>query len=118
MRFKFRPFLFILIYVLRALSLPKIKEKHESSFSIVPFKKRYLDEINEIYRSELGEGNLLTNSIKIILLLCGNKIVFVMLNADKSVIGYVLYYFNFNDIKHKHIHGASAAMLHSYPKTV
>lgn len=115
---KFSSFLFILINVLWALCLPKIKEKHEDSFSIVPFEKKYLDKINEIYSSELGKGNLLTNPVKIILLLCGNKMAFVMLNANKSVIGYFFCYFNLNEIKHSYIHSASAAMLYSYQKKV
>jgi hypothetical protein len=117
-QFRWRSVLFILTNILFSLFLPKIKNKHNDSFDIVHFEKKYLYEIEKIYSSELGNGNLLSRSIKIILFLCGNKTAFVILNSNNSVIGYAFYYFNFNDLKKLYIHAASAAVLPDYRQSI
>ena len=118
MLMRVKSILFILVNIMLSFFLPKIKEKHEEDFTIVPYNRKYFNVLNNVYIKELGNGKSIRMSIKTILMISGSKTAFIMLNNEEKLIGYCFYYFNFNDIKYKRIHGASAAMLHSYQKTV
>jgi RimJ/RimL family protein N-acetyltransferase len=96
--------LFLFVNYTGTLFLPKIRNITLGNIRITPFKKYYLKEVNEIFKSwwnyDISKKNIL------LLKYFGSKLCFLIINKKNEVIGFIILYFTFFDIVNRTIHSA------------
>lgn len=106
-------FLFINILAQMVLRLPELSKASYSICDIVPFRNKFLSEIEYIYYKDVGHRLSCRN--RILLLILGRKICYVAMDLEKNiVVGFALFYFNLRDIKERTIHIAYLGIKKDY----
>lgn len=110
-----RTIIFILRNVYTFFKLKKIQIAVVSeSIMVLPLSHNYVNDVLNIY-SKFSGGNMLPLEKKLVLSLCGSKLVFILYDTlYKKVVGCEFYYFNKRDIRDHTIHQGFRGILPEY----
>lgn len=109
----FYKLLFLGVNMIGNFFLPNIKEKKLNDVVIRSYNKKYLADVKKLWNS-LEEG-CFGKRQKLLLTLFGKKTCFVMIKDDK-LIGFIFFYFRFNDLINQRIHSAFGVIDLAYRK--
>lgn len=104
---------FLMINFIGCLLLPTIKEMRFRNVKIIPYNKKYLNDLNNIFKSWKQNINISKKNIYL-LNIFGKKLCFLMIDENEKLIGFIFLYFSYNDIKNRRIHSAFACMQSNY----
>jgi len=98
---------FLMINFIGCLFLPEIKENQVRDVKVISYNKKYLDDLINISKNwwkGVSKKNI------ILLNFFGKKLCFLMIDKNKKLIGFLFFYFTFNDFKNRRIHTAFGCM--------
>ncbi|MHC4075432.1 MAG: GNAT family N-acetyltransferase [Planctomycetota bacterium] len=104
--------LFFPVNYIGSLLIPKIEEIQLENAKIIPYRQKYLADIDNIWNSYTHAN--LTKRDKRLLKLFGQKTCFLLTDKSENLIGFHGFYFNPNDLIKLRIHSAMGAIESKY----
>jgi ribosomal protein S18 acetylase RimI-like enzyme len=98
--------MFLLLNSIEYLLTPEIDELSDGELKVIAFDNEYLGDVIDLWRTT----GFFSITYKFLLRLCGNRLCFILVNRNKKFLGFICFYYRFEDIKSRRIHAAVACL--------
>lgn len=98
--------MFLLLNFMEYLLTPEIQELSDGDVKIIPYSNKYLSSVIDLWRT----AGFFSNTYKFLLRLFGNRLCFVLVNRNNEFLGFICFYFRFEDLKSRRIHDAISSI--------
>ena len=98
--------MFLLLNSIEYLLTPKIRELSNGDLKIIAYNNEYLGDVINLWRT----AGFFSNTYKSLLRLFGNRLCFVLVNRNNEFLGFICFYYRFEDLKSRRIHAALAGL--------